>query len=255
MTPQDSSEERWDFYLCKVDDAPASIFLDLALRDSLDDASRQTLYALQVSMTELGEHGMGTATEADALNPIEDVIAEEARTVGLRLIGRLRNHGIWQLTFMGPADHEERLNRIAKPILASSGRAFELVSQPDPEWSYYREFLYPNAERERWMKDKSVVEALEQHGDPLIASRRVDHWVYFPSAAKRSAYAQHVTRLGFEIVGPEDESDDSTFRLQIHRIDSVQLEAIHEVTEELSRLAQNHEGEYDGWETSVAKAD
>lgn len=251
--PEDSLEEKWDFYLCKVDDAVASIFLNLALWDYLAHASENTLYALQLEMTEPGEHGMGTASEADVLGPIEDVIVKEAKTVGIRYVGRLRNHGIWQLTFMGPDSHEESLNRIATSALASSGRSFEAVSQHDPMWSYFREFLYPNAERVRWMKDRSVVEALEHHGDPLTVRRRVDHWVYFPNSGARSSFAEAVRSLGFETIDLEPASDESTLGLQIHRMDSVQLEAIHELTNRLTGLAEEHEGEYDGWETSVEK--
>ena len=245
-----SSGERWDFYLCKVDDAPASIFLDMSLHEQLPSASENTLYAVQIEMSDSGDHGMGTAAEADVLHPIEDVIVSEMNESGLRYLGRLRNLGMWQLTFMGPIGREDDVRHAATSALASPGRSFELIARQDADWSYYRDFLYPDAERVRWMRDRDVVDALEQHGDSLRTERRVDHWVYFGDVESRSRFAEAVHGLGFGIV-ELDASSESGPGLQVHRVDSVQLDDIHEVTTTLQELAERYGGEYDGWETSV----
>lgn len=252
--PENVTDENWNFYLCRVDDAPASIFLNLALWNDISNASENTLYALQIDMADASEHGMGTPAEAKLLRAVEDSIVDEARAEGIRFVGRLRNNKIWQLTFMGPPDGGPGLNRIATSGLMSSGRSFEILIQEDEDWSYYREFLYPDTERMRWIKDRLTVEALEQHGDPLTIRRRVDHWVYFSNAVRRSAYAEAVRKLGFEAIELVPEDDGSNLCLLVHRVDSVELEAIHEVTNALAELAQEHDGDYDGWETPIKKS-
>lgn len=246
-------EESWDFYFCRVDDAPASIFLDLDLISSIKDAKETTLYAVRIEMTDLGDHGMGSAEEAGMLGELEDRITRDVGEHGLRFIGRVRNNGVWQLNFMGPEQREALCETLLRSCLPAAGRAFELVTKPDEDWSYYREFLYPSAERMQWMQDRKVVEALQREGDLLDQPRRVDHWMSFTDEPSRAAVSEEAAALGFEAIIPERD-EDSEWPLQLHRVDPVTLEDIHEVVIELTELAEAHGGEYTGWETSVERA-
>ena len=45
--------------------------------------------------------------------------------------------------------------------------------------------------------------------------------------------------------------DDMAYTVQLHRTECVELEAIHEVVMNLITSATEHDGLYDGWETSV----
>lgn len=249
--PEAAMNHDWDFYPCKVDDAPASIFLDLALLDYAQEASERTLNALRISMLQPGDHGMGEAAEADTLNPIEDFIVADAKTLGLIYVGRLRNTGVWQLTFMGTGDRTAELRDMASRHLESSGRSFDVIAREDPDWSYYRQFLYPDNEQMAWIQNRRVVDVLVQKGDSLASRRRVDHWILFPNKRAKDAFSEAVRANGFRIATDGVVGDDNLIRLQVYRVDSVRLEAIHAVTTELTALAAQQGGKYDGWETSV----
>ncbi len=248
-------ETDWDFYSCNVDDAPASIFLDLALWKYSANAAENTLYIVDIKMAHPNEHGMGANEEADALYPVEDEISAAAQQAGMLYIGRVRNNGLWQLTFMGPPDLTDALTHLATAALASTNRAFEIITQKNSSWSYYRDFLFPNAERMQWIQDRRVVESLASNGDPLTAPRRVDHWAYFPNTKTRATFAKAVKALEFETIELEARNDDTEFGLQFHRVDSVQLNDIHEIIITLNELAEQHQGTYDGWETIVMTSD
>lgn len=251
MANSNPPEEQWDFYLCKVDDAPASIFLNMALLEEFEGAGADTLYALHVMMADPDEHGMGSSREMEVMTPIEDEITDNSMVLDLQFVGRLRNNGNWQMTFMGPPKRERKLKRIAKSLLKPMKRSFDVMSQKDPHWSYYRDFLYPDAERFRWIKDKWVVQELIKSGDPLTQARRVDHWVFFEDEQALARFASAANVMGF---GNEPSySEEDYLVVLIHRVDKVELESIHKVTEQLHRLAVEHGGEYDGWETSVEK--
>lgn len=242
------TEDEWDFYPCRVDDGPASIFLNLALITRLEQLDEDTLYAIRVTMVDAAEHDMGGDAEAEVMFPAEDEVVEALQPIGVRFIGRLRNNGGWQMTFMGPAQLEPQVHELAGAKLTAAGREFSLVSDHDPEWRYYSSFLYPDNERMRWIQDRRVVDVLEEHGDPLTLARRVDHWAYFPDQQTRAAFAMAVAPHGFE-VEELDEAEPS--RAHLHRVDSVELDHIHQVTTLLEQLAEEHGGDYDGWETSV----
>lgn len=244
----DEAPEDWDFYVCLVDDAQASISLNLGFEHTAPVAGTDTLYWIRIQMLDAAEHGSGSATEAEILYPVEDHITGRAQTNGFLYVGRLRNNGCWQLTFYGPANRLEALQSLANGL---GGREVEAGSKPDPSWTYYREFLFPSAERRQWMQDRRVVEVLAKEGDALRLPRRVDHWIDFPTANARDAFVGDAAREGFEV---EEAIDDVRFGARVHRVDSVELEHIHQVVMTLLKLAEPHAGDYDGWETSVAQA-
>src|SRR5687767_843527 len=139
--PTDSSEnaasevpDKWDFYLYRVDDRAASIFLNFWFRDEVPINSADNLYWCQIKILEPGYHGMGVGNDAKALQGIEDAIAENAKDAGLYYVGRLRNDGRWQLVFYGRQDLESTLRSIvAKIIPDSSEREYVVDSKPDAE--------------------------------------------------------------------------------------------------------------------------
>lgn len=244
--------DEWDFYLARVDDAPASLLVNFWYHSQAPLADVDTLYWCDFRMKEGGEHGMGTAEEAGVLGPVEDAMNESAAGIGLFPVGRLRNHGQWGLIYYGAAGREDRLRRLADEQGARTGRGVEVGSREDGRWSYYFDFLLPDAERRQWMADRSVVQSLESHGDPLTEPRRVDHWLYFGDGEVRDRFLTEVRAIGFEIEGARDDDEGAKpYSAQIHRVDSVQLEDIHAVVMELVTLAEGHGGTYDGWETRI----
>jgi len=242
-------EDEWDFYSCRVDDAAASIFLNLWFAKVAPVPTAETLHWVRVLMRDAGEHGMGTSAEADAMQPLEDSLEEHARRAELLYVGRMRNNGAWQWAFYGPADRGDAL---AKHFTGLDGREIELGSKSDPGWDYYNEFLFPDPERFQWIQDRRVVDVLEEKGDALATPRRVDHWAYFHGADDRDAFVGAASREGFAAEPTHDEQGQ--FGAQVHRVDPVELDHIHGVVMQLVALAEVHGGDYDGWETSLERA-
>ena len=253
MTDAPELPDAWEFYLCQIEDAPASIFLDLGFepRAPLDDAD--TLYVVRIALREPDDHGMGTAAEAELLRAIEDRISEGAQATGLYYVGRVRGEGVWQLTFYGRPDWIDALRPTHATLELLAGRHVDVRSMPDPDWGYYREFLLPDAERRQWIADRHVVEELHDRGDPLTAARPVHHWAFFATAGARDAFAADAARDGFVVAERVDAAAGAHgFGAQLVRVDAVELDHIHDVAMTLVELAARHGGAYDGWESVVA---
>ena len=246
--------EDWDFYLCHVDDSPASVFLNLALHDYAPTAPERTLYAVRIEMRHPGAHGLGASEEAEVLGPIEDEIIRESTASGFLYVGRLRHRGHWQLTYMAGSGRERELEQIVKKHLKPDLRSFEMVQKDDAKWSYYREFLYPDLDRRQWIQNRRVVEALAEHGDPLTSARPVEHFVYFEDDASRARFSSDVISRGFA-VEPLERDERGKYGVRLERVDSVELSHIHDVTMELTDLATRHAGAYDGWGTNVERSE
>ena len=114
-----------------------------------------------------------------------------------------------------------------------------------------REFLYPSKWQWQSIRNRYVIESLTKHGDDLSKSRRVFHWLYFSAEADWEQCAAAARAKGFSTIRLEksDQPDEARpWGLELHRIDSVSPADIDAVGYEMVTLAQDHSGEYEGWE-------
>ena len=235
-------EDHWDFYLGEKYDNTASVALNFGFAEEEPPDGHDALYIARITMKDPDEHGLGSGEEGDTLNAVEDALGARAKDFGLLQIGRIRQGGLWDVSFMGPEKREEELRSALAQVLEPHGHESETAYIPDDGWRYYNEFLYPDAERIRWMQDRDVVMQLREHGDTL-APRVVDHFVDFEQREARDVFARQVAALGFEC----SLSDEEGYSIQASREDAVDLETIHEIVMQLSNIASEHGGEYDGW--------
>lgn len=239
--------ENWDYYLTEVNGLPATIAVDLALAEHLDSLDATTLYVLQIAMHDGGPDGTGAPVEAHMLHRAEKAIVYEAWQHGFRYIGRVRNNGHWELSFMAWVNQGWQLEVIAESHLQMVGRSFFVRGRPDPQWSFYRSFLYPDMEQLQWMKDRRVTDALQLHGDTLTTPRRIDHVISFDDPRNRDAFRLQCEARGFGSARGEG------YSIQVFRTDSVRLENVHHLSQFLSELAAEYTGEYQGWKTRLVK--
>lgn len=246
------SGDAYEFYPCLVDDAPASIYVNLRFEQE-PLAGADTHYGVTIQMLEPGPYGIGTADEGDAVNAIEETLIAQVRERGLVYVGRLRSRGEWEVTFYGADGHLETLRAIARDA-SVGGRRAAARSQHDRDWTYYRELLLPDAERRQWMDDRRLVQVLRDQGDALRTPRRVDHRAHFASAQARDAFVAAITGKGFALeVASQDEARERPFGAHVFRTDCIELDHIHDVVMTVVDAAILHGGEYGGWTTSIER--
>lgn len=247
----DSDGDEYDFYPCLVDDAPASIYLNLRF-ERRAPAAADTRYSVTIDMIDAGPHGVGSADEAAVLNAAEEALIERFTPLGLIYVGRVRNRGTWESTFYGAGDHIDALRELARERVGT--RRVDAESERDPRWSYYHEFLLPDDERRQWMDDRRLVQVLQEAGDVLTVPRRVDHWACFANAPARDAFVEAIAREGFTVATATHLPDAPLpFAAQVFRTDPIVLDHIHDVAMTVMDAAEAEDGSYDGWETSIER--
>jgi regulator of RNase E activity RraB len=250
-------EDKWDFYPCRVEDHPGSMNLNMSYINHAPIEGAGTVYWIDFEMPDPGEHGMGNDASFDLLRIIDDHVVESLEKQPLYYVGRLRNAGLWTMYFFGPEGLDSTIESAARLAIKDNDQTpFANGSKPDPGWSVYTDFIYPSPERHRWMRDRSVVDVLLDNGDQHDQPRRVDHWMYFSSKAERDEVAKACEIEDFSIENrPDDNTGGKAFGLQVYRDDPTELSHINSVTSMLTEMAANHNGEYDGWETFIIRAD
>jgi regulator of RNase E activity RraB len=98
---------------------------------------------------------------------------------------------------------------------------------------------------------------LAEHGDDGSISRRIDDWAYFDDAKSADAFASWAVKNGFFIEktsAPDGETNDQ-YGLQLFHMATAELSEVTRTTSRLMKKAEELGGTYDGWETSVEKAE
>jgi hypothetical protein len=241
----------WDFYFLRVDDEPASIFVDLGVRDDAPVMSHPSMAYLRVQMLRPRHDGLSSQDEYEDLIALEDRVAthivKDAATI---YVGRNTSGGMRDFYFYvaDPAEFESAV-RVAMRRLPTY--TYEVGSREDPDWRTYLEFLYPSDVDMHRIMNRRVCERLESHGDNITNARQIDHVAFVPSREAQSTFSRHVQAEGFTIGrAPRESTDDGQFTVEFSRVDPPAH--IDDIVIALFEKIVELGGEYDGWGCSVS---
>jgi uncharacterized protein (TIGR01619 family) len=249
-TPHEPGDD-WDFYYCRVDDKPASIYLDLAAIEQVPVDTLPYMAFIRLRMREPRADGLSSQTEFGTLCALEDHLIAALLSDEVRYLGRCTTNACRDFVFY-IANEQAWPERVAAAMQAFANYAYDVGVRPDPDWSTYTGYLYPSGRDMHIIQSRRVCQALEERGDALQAPREIDHWLSFANAQAMAAYVAAVLPQGFAVrsqaTAPDD---DGRWGLQLWRVDVPGYAAINEVTLPLFDLALATEGDYDGWEAVV----
>lgn len=246
---------RWDFYFLRVDDQPASIYLDLSRIDAAPLPDFPVMAYVRVAMRSPRDDGLSSQEEFDDLVMVENHLVETLTASGALYVGRNTSAGCRDFYFYIQADDGGWEQQVAQSMQALSQYRCQAGARLDQEWSVYREFLYPSPRARQSIENRSVCDALERNGDSMTAPREIDHWAYFPAPLSRDAFLQRTRELGFQMRACDTvDGKNNEFEARVYRVDIPSFAAIDDICLPLYDLAADCGGRYDGWECQVIKA-
>lgn len=242
-------EGRWNFYALRVDDQPASIYLDLSLADEVRTDDYPVMAWLRVEMRDPRDDGLSSQQEFDALIALEDRVVPLLATEGRGVYaGRNTSSGCRDFYFYltaGDAWDEQ----VEQAMRAASEYRYQSGHRPDPTWSTYREFLFPDARTRESMENRDVCAVLEDRGDALRQPREIYHWAYFSSSDARDEFLRRAAAIGFKSRTQNNDDDgEQGWGAQVFRRDVPAYDTIDDICLPLYDLASECGGRYDGWE-------
>ncbi len=244
---------QWDFYQCRLNGKPASVYLDMGLHGAGPDPRRGQLVVVRLHLRFPDPaNGMSTDAEYDALVAIEDTLIESLRAaLGAVYAGRVTTDGRREFFFYAAsASALETAARVP-------GYRCEAWVQADPRWQHYFTVLYPRGAARRWIADKAQVEALAERGDRAQVARPIRHTSYFANATQRAAFTGSVEHAGFNVIRLTDTgraADTHPFGVVYALAQAASLAAVSETTVLLAKLSEKNSGEYAGWECEAIGA-
>lgn len=241
----------WDFYACRIDDAPASVYVDLALRGEAPVGALPHQFLVRLPMRAARSDGLSSQDEFDVLCAVEDALMAAIVPLNARFVGRTTSAGYRDLYFYC-ADPEPVGNALIAAMEAFPEYSAEFFSAHDAEWKTYLEFLHPSERDRQLIQDRRTCDALEKEGDDLTTVRKIDHWIYLPNHKAAAEFLAAARSLGYqEESAPERSSGVLPCAVCISKHTSAQVADVNETTLELLELANRFGGDYDGWESPV----
>lgn len=243
--------DHWDFYVLRVDQQPASIFVDLGISKVAPIKSHASMAFLCVRMLKPTSDGLSSQEEFSDLCALEDKATEMiSRDSAAIFVGRNTSDGKRKFYFY-TADVKEFKSAAKIAMLDFPTYNYQIGGYDDSEWRTYFEFLLPSPTDRQRMMNRRVLEQLEKRGDNLDDERRVDHLVFLPTSASRLSFIKHLKFEGFIIDNAPDTLNDSRrYSIEFSRID--RPAAIDDVVVPLFEKLTVLGGDYDGWGCEVS---
>ncbi|MBR1121982.1 DUF695 domain-containing protein [Bradyrhizobium lablabi] len=241
----------WDFYLQRVDDRPASIFVDLGIKKEAPLGTHPTMGYLRVLMRRPREDGLSSQEEFDELIALEDRVTEKIAGVGTAIfVGRNTSDGNRDFYFYvtDPAKFEQAAQAAMRDFPAYR---YETGTREDRDWRVYFDFLHPSKIDLQRILNRRVCERLQEQGDNPNNRRKIAHVALLPSAEAQAALGGYVRANGFAVESAPREADaKGRFSVEFSRND--QPARIDEIVEPLFQKAVELGGVYDGWGCHVS---
>ena len=244
--------QNWDFFMCRIEGAPASIRTNLALIEVAPLEGLSQRLQFYIKMQNPRPDGLSSNEEYPILCDIEDAIGEKAGATGAVLAGVVKSEGFLELWFY--TQNAEALAKTCEDALQTfEGYQSGYNIAEDPEWEDYFGFLYPDEFSYQTMQNRKVLMQLEKNGDKMEVPREIDHFIYFKEAAQQQAFAKEAEAKGFKVRFNDDEfveerkaeGKEYPYMVEASREDSP-LD-INDIVSDLLELASPFEGDYDGW--------
>ncbi len=248
-------QEEWEFYFSNVNDKLGSLFVDLGLHKVAPMTDKPNVVWVSIKMNKPREDGLSSQEESELLGDIEDALVEKIISKHNSIyVGRLTSAGDRDLYFyFGDTILYDKT--ISEVMVAYPKYQFDFGSNEDKEWTGYFDFLYPTPEQYQSIQNRRVIDNLEKHGDKLTKEREVDHWIYFKTEKDRETFLKRISNDRFSIIDKDYDKElgEMPYTLQIKRVDKVDHNSVDDYVIYLWKLANECNGDYDGWETSIEK--
>ncbi|MCD4779722.1 MAG: DUF695 domain-containing protein [Candidatus Omnitrophica bacterium] len=241
----------WNGYQREVKGEPCAIFLNLGLMRRLPIKDKTSLVNVQVRLNKMEQNEEFALMELDhALADMESRVRKhvEDQYDGV-FAGRVTSNARRCFYFYVSDQH---INSFRMDSVTPSFDTFEFQVdvQPDPEWKFYQDTLFPGQRDMQLMINHRMVDQLAEQGEQGDASRRVDHWIYFKEEGHRKSFLAAVGKFEFKVEeAPSARLDEYSFGAQIWRAELMTFESIDRVVLFLMDCAGQYQGQYDGWDS------
>ena len=251
-------DEDWGVYLCNsfAYDLPAVIRVNLALRDFEYTANYPNRLHLQILYKNADDNGFPTREEGEYVYSIEDAVEEIVEQHGDMLVGVVKCDERVHI-FAYAKNESGYYDEISEMMSENfSEYAYTFAVFEDKDWELYFNALCPDRYEYQSIMNRWLIEDIKGNGDSMVP-RVLEHCLCFKTEEHGEAFLTKVMEEGFTKLSSENLRNNEAidkkhpYELVIGREDA--FEDIDETVWYLMDLAEEFDGEYDGWGCKIVK--
>ena len=243
----------WDFYFTELDGSPASMYLDLGLNKIAPLSDKNYLLTIIITMNDPQDNGFSSKEESEILFGIEDKIAEAViKPFGALFAGRETCDGA-RIFYFYAANNNDIKKTVKEVMKGFSDYEYEVYFEADNKWDQYFKHLYPTKYEMHTIMNRRVVENLRSKGDVLTVPREVDHYIYFKKEEMKNSFLAEAKKLDYKVTSERIDENQKVYPLSVRLTKNlpVTYNDVLDYTSVLYDLAEQYDGNYDGWETKL----
>lgn len=147
----------WNTYISSVQGAPHSFVVDLAAAQHAPLASHPTRLQVRVQLRKPRADGLRDPSEQEEMRQVEDALARRMDVALEALyIGRFVSEGYATFVFYLPeaiTNIDRAVDALDLPKTVAKAGPYhpEWFAEPDPKWTFYFDFLYPDPDSYKHM--------------------------------------------------------------------------------------------------------
>ncbi|MBN8470942.1 DUF695 domain-containing protein [Corallococcus exiguus] len=238
---------------------PQTVGVDLGAKPLAPMASHPVLWRLALPLKNPMSNGLRDSDEKDAVFAVQDALEACLRPLGLLMVGNLVEQGAQVVYLYGPKS--VTAEQVRPLVRAHQGAyAVDVVRKRDPDWTAYLRTLFPPSLHYQLRLNRQRVALLRAEGDPLDVARKVEHRAHIPWEFLAQEVEARLSGLGFQgfrwqLVPVPGRMPVLRYRLDFHRVDTVDDARVDAVAEEINDIVEAHYGTYDGWDCLLISED
>jgi hypothetical protein len=247
-------------YFAAPNNIPCLVVVDISADQNPLNLEMKVLTVVTIKCIAPIANGLGVEpNEADVLEEMQEFILENANRDERGIINKLFSRADPKFCFVGRTTdlgerklyfygHEAIPSNIFHNVVAKfNSHSFEVSYIDDPDWSQYKNWLHPGAAMRAILASEAQLAVRKEQGDITGVPRLVDHTLFFPDIAGRSAFIERIKPLGWKISMTETATSRGDWGVTVsteHDVDKLDTD-VYIVA--LSKCAKKFGGMYDGW--------
>jgi regulator of RNase E activity RraB len=243
-----SDQDTYSLFPGETDGKPSWTSINVSWADK-PDAKKTTWIHVRIPIKDAGPDGLPREDSRELLDAVEDAIIETLEDgLSARHVGAISHAGIRHVYFYAASDR--KLADLLRPLAAQfPGMAPSAMSRVDAKQELYDEVLGPDAWQFEFLRNARVLAEMSMKGDGLEGTRTIEHFAIFALQTSAESFAAVVEEKGYAADDPAEAKHQGGTVWSVRFTQDVELDvfAISDATLELQQMAEDCQGEYDGW--------
>jgi hypothetical protein len=250
-----AQDENWDTYLAEIAKKPASVLVDMSLQTKAPNIALPYLLITGPKSKLCQGNGMPAKSEIDEMEEILAATNTFITGITPKILAGTLTYNCERVNYYYVKDTMGLSFAIARMYNHNyKGYRYIYKIKPDPEWSVYKSFLYPNEETMTWMENNKVLTSLINQGDSMTKPRNITFEVLFEKEDDRKNFIVFAHSNNYEVNELNHiKNFDIPFEIKISRNELPKPDIIAEMTGAVKKEAKKYNGKYLGWTSAVVK--